>query len=207
MLKKRRVTGKKRHHLADFHPAKGSVIKVEPIRKKKDIDTIKKMLENHPRNYCLFVLGINWGLRASDLLTLTVEDIPYIEIGDSFELKEKKTGKKRRLTMNKQTYHAKHNLLKSRSYEDDELLFQGQRGKMTVQYVNYLVKQWTSLIHLKGRYGSHTLRKTFGYFKRVYHHVDIPTLMEIFGHSTQKQTLDYLCIQDEEVRDVYMNGI
>ena len=45
MLKKRSITGKKRHHLTDFHPAKGSVIKVEPIRKKKDIDTIKKMLE------------------------------------------------------------------------------------------------------------------------------------------------------------------
>ncbi len=50
MLNKRRVTGMKRHHLAEFHPAKGSVIKVEPIRKKKDIDTIKKMLENHSRS-------------------------------------------------------------------------------------------------------------------------------------------------------------
>ena len=69
------------------------------------------------------------------------------------------------------------------------------------------MKQWTKAIGLKGRYGSHTLRKTFGYVKRVHQRVDIPTLMEIFGHSSQKMTLSYLCIQDEEVRDVYMNGI
>ncbi|MBA7574518.1 hypothetical protein ES708_16327 [subsurface metagenome] len=76
-----------------------------------------------------------------------------------------------------------------------------------MQYVNLLVKQWTKNIRLKGRYGSHTLRKTFGYVKRVHQRVDIPTLMEIFGHTSQKMTLNYLCIQDEEIRDVYMNGI
>jgi len=173
----------------------------------KDIKAIMKILFDNPRNYCLFVLGINWGLRASDLIRITAGQVCYIEDGESFELKEKKTGKLRRLTMNEVTYKAIHKLFRSRKYLDDEPLFQGQRGVLTVPYINALVKQWTFEINLKGRYGSHTLRKTFGYVKRVYQHVDIPTLMEIFGHATQKQTLSYLCIQREKVRDVYLNGI
>jgi hypothetical protein len=32
---------------------------------------------------------------------------------------------------------------------------------------------------------------------------DIPTLMVCFNHATQKQTLDYLCIQPEEITNVF----
>lgn len=33
------------------HPQKGSTIRVEPIRDKKAIYRIKKILEDHPRDY------------------------------------------------------------------------------------------------------------------------------------------------------------
>lgn len=31
-----------------------------------------------------------------------------------------------------------------------------------------------------------------------------PELMVMFNHNTQRQTLDYLCIQAEEIKDAYM---
>ena len=40
-------------------PAPGSVLKVEPIRDKRAIGRIKKMLRDHPRDLCLLVLGMN----------------------------------------------------------------------------------------------------------------------------------------------------
>ena len=98
-------------------------------------------------------------------------------------------------------------LLASRPYQDEDLLFQGQRGPMTVSYLNRLVKGWCKQINLKGNYGSHSLRKTWGYHQRKTFSVDIPTLMTCFNHSTQRQTLDYLCIQPEEVQAVYMNEL
>lgn len=52
------------------HPKKGSTIKVDPIRKLKDIKAIKKLLANKPRDLALFTIGINTNLRASDLLRL-----------------------------------------------------------------------------------------------------------------------------------------
>ena len=107
--------------------------------------------------------------------------------------------------MNKECIKAIRNLLASRPYQPGDFLFLGQRGPITSIYINQLVKKWTAAINLKGNYGAHTLRKTWGYHQRVTFKVDIPTLMVCFNHSSQKQTLDYLCIQPEEIRNVYEN--
>jgi integrase len=189
------------------HPPKGSTIRVDPIRKLKDIKAIKKMLHDKPRDLCLFTLGINTNLRASDLLRITAGMVRHLEAGDELTLKEKKTGKHRRITLNKSVIASIQALLNSRDYEDDDLLFLGQRGCLTVSSVNRLVKMWCAEINLKGNYGSHTLRKTFGYHQRVTFNVGVAELMVTFNHSSQRQTLDYLCIQDEEIRSIYMNEI
>ena len=31
----------------------------------------------------------------------------------------------------------------------------------------------------------------------------LPLLMEAFGHATQQQTLNYLCIQADEIKKIY----
>lgn len=189
------------------HPKKGSTIKVEPIRKLKDIETIKKLLSDRPRDLALFTIGINTNLRASDLLNFKVAQVRNLKPNDEIEIKEKKTGKGRRITFNKTCVKAIRNLLASKPFNDD-YLFQGQRSEvLIVPSVNRLVKSWCKAINLKGNYGSHTLRKTWGYHQRVTFGTDLPRLMVCFNHSTQKQTLDYLCIQPEEIKDVYENEI
>lgn len=63
---------------------------VEPIRDKRKIELVKVILkENGFRDYMLFLMGINSGLRISDILKLKVSDVRgkrYIEV------KEQKTG-------------------------------------------------------------------------------------------------------------------
>ena len=189
------------------HPPKGSTIKVDPIRKIKDIKAIKKLLHDQPRNLCLFTLGINTNLRASDLLRITAGMVRHLEAGDELTLKEKKTGKHRRITVNNAVIASIQELLKSRDYQDDDPLFLGQRGLLTVSSVNRLVKTWCKDINLKGNYGSHSLRKTFGYHQRVTYNVGVPELMVAFNHSSQRETLEYLCIQPDEVRSIYMNEL
>lgn len=69
---------------------------VQPIRDKKALDTMKKILRsNNLRDYCLFILGINSGLRISDLLTLKVSDVcdEKGKIKDRIVIREKKTNK------------------------------------------------------------------------------------------------------------------
>lgn len=189
------------------HPKKGSRIKVEPIRDVKDIRAIKKLLDGNPMYSALFTLGINTNLRASDLLRIKAGQVRGLKPMDEIELKEKKTGKTRRITLNKACVEALTRLLASRSFDDETPIFQGERGSLTVPSVNRLVKSWCRAINLRGNYGAHTLRKTFGYQQRVRFGVGLPELMVCFNHSTQRQTLDYLCIQPEEVRSVYANEI
>ncbi|MBU0946510.1 MAG: site-specific integrase [Proteobacteria bacterium] len=187
------------------HPKKGEQIKVDPIKNLKDIKAIKKQLKHDkPRDYCLLVLGINTNLRASDLLSITVGQVRDLVPGDELVLKEKKTGKGRRITLNESAVEAIQYFLKNRELNDEDSLFTGQRGTLTVPSVNRLVKSWCRDINLKGNYGSHTLRKTFGYHQRVQLNTSIPELMVMFNHSSQKQTLDYLCIQSDEIKDAYM---
>jgi integrase len=190
------------------HPQKGAKIKVEPIKRLKDIRAIKKLLADKPRDLALFTVGINTNLRASDLLGIRVGDVRHLKPMEEFEVKERKTGKTRRITLNKTCVEAIHKLLVSRDLSDDSPLFQGRVNKpLTVPSVNRLVKQWTGAINLRGNYGCHSLRKTFGYHQRVTFNVGIPELMVCFNHSTQRQTLDYLCVQPEEIRSVYANQI
>jgi integrase len=188
-------------------PDAGSQIKVDPIRKRKDIESIKKLISDNPRDSALFTIGINTNLRASDLLRIKVGQVRDLKPGDEIELKEKKTGKSRRITLNKACVQAIQRLLASRPYDDSDPLFLGQRGPLTVPSVHRLVKGWCRDINLRGNYGSHSLRKTWGYHQRVTFGVDVPRLMVCYNHSTQRQTLDYLCIQDSEIKDVYLNEL
>ena len=189
------------------HPLKGSTIKVEPIKSKKHIQTIKKLLADKPLDYALFTVGINTNLRASDLLRIKVGQVKDLKPNDEIVLNEKKTKKERRINLNKACIVAIQRLLASNEYSDKDYLFTGQRGVLTVPTVNAKVKAWCRAINLKGNYGSHTLRKTWGYHQRVSFGTDLPTLMECFNHSTQKQTLAYLCVQPEEIRNVYENEL
>ena len=187
-------------------PKKGSRIKVEPIKKTKHIKTIKAMLASKPRDLALFAIGINTNLRASDLLRITVGQVKDLKSNEDIELKEKKTGKVRRITLNKACTMAIQGLLEAGEYIDKDYLFKSQRGPvLKVSTINNMVKEWCRAINLKGNYGSHTLRKTWGYHQRVTFKTELPVLMECFNHSNQKQTLTYLCIQPEEIKNVYEN--
>ncbi|KAI9130016.1 tyrosine-type recombinase/integrase [Acaryochloris sp. CCMEE 5410] len=185
------------------HPALGSSTKVEPIRTKAGIDRIKRLLDDKPRDLCLFILGINTAFRANELLSLRAGQVRHIAIGDSFDLKQSKTKQYRRVTLNASAHKAIQVLLNSRAYKDQDPLFYSQRNPvLKVPAVNAMVKQWCRWGGLKGNYGSHTLRKTWGYWQ-YQNRTPIPLLMEAYGHQTQQQTLAYLCIQAPEIAEIY----
>jgi integrase len=189
------------------HPKAGSRIAVEPVRSLKDIQSIKKLLQDRPLYLAMFTLGINTNLRAGDLLDIKAGQVRGLKALDEITLREQKTGKLRRINLNKACIEAINRVLAARTYQDDDYLFSGQRGQFTVPYLNTLVKAWCRAINLRGNYGSHTLRKTWGYIQRVHFGVGLPELMVVFGHATQRQTLTYLCVQPDEVKSVYANVI
>jgi integrase len=51
-------------------------------------------------------------------------------------------------------------------------------------------------------FGAHSLRKTFGYFAYTCG-VDITLLMRVLNHSSARETLRYIGIEQEDVSNVY----
>lgn len=195
------------------HPKKGSSIKVEPIRQKAAIDRIKAALLHNGkyRDHCLFTLGINTAYRANELLSITIGQVADIKPGDILELKQSKNKKHRSVTLNKTTVDAMqlyfkrdHQLRSKTANNKNAPLFYSQRGNvLSVPTLSNMVKNWCAGAGCKGNnYGSHTMRKTWGYwqYKRG---VPLPLLMEAYGHATQQQTLAYLCIQAEDIKGIY----
>lgn len=184
-------------------PQKGTKTKGQPIRDITLVRKIKHNLRDHPRNYALFVVVINTGLRANELLSITAGQVRYINEGEEIRVWQKKTKKYRILPINKTTLEACQALLNSRKYEDDDYLFYGRGGKgaLTIESYSYLVKTWCKAVGLEG-YSSHDLRRTFAY-QKFKSGVSLSHLREALGHSSEWQTRQYISIESEDVRTVY----
>lgn len=190
----------------DNHPPIGSSIKVEPIRDLNQIQQIKILLADNKRDLCLFTLGINTAYRASEMLSLSVGQVFYLAAGDRFDLKERKTKKYRPVTLNRAAIEAIGAWLEVHPDSRPEApLFWSQRDRqgLRVSTVSTMVKTWCAMVGLNGNYASHTLRKTWGYHQRVTYGRPTALLTRAFGHSSEAQTLEYLCIQPEEIEELY----
>jgi integrase len=190
-------------------PKVGSKITVDPIRRMKDIQAISKLLSDNPRNNLLFVMGTNNSLRMGDLLKLKAGDVKGMKVGDTLIIKEGKTGKRNMLVMNKSIHKSMQTYLEALKPMDDYFLFASRKGRrsITIQCVNNMVKKWVSEINLKGNYGAHSLRKTWGYVQRTVYGVGFEILCKRFNHSSPAITMRYLGIEDKEVQNILMNEV
>ncbi len=82
-----------------------------------------------------------------------------------------------------------------------------RNGHITSQIVGRLVKLWMSAINLKGQYGAHTLRKTFGYQQGVQFGAGFEILCKRHKKSSPAITMSYLGIEDMEVHELLLNEI
>lgn len=180
---------------------------VQPIRDLKQIETIKKLLRLRSlRDYCLFVLGINSGLRISDLLKLRISDISERgKIKDRIRLREKKTNKFKDFPLSKSTKSALKEYLKTRECNENEPLFISRKNKgfLLRQQAYKIINNVAKSVGIKEKIGTHTLRKTFGY--HAYNNgYDITLIQKLFNHSSPSVTLRYIGITQEEMDNVYL---
>lgn len=167
---------------------------VEPIRDKNKIETVKRILkENGSRDYLLFLLGINSGLRISDILKLKVSDVKNKKY---IELYEQKTGKYKRFPITNSYKSALEDYIIGKN--SDEWLFSSQRGRKPITRIQAyrIICNACSKAGITFRIGTHTLRKTFGY--HFYNKTkDVALLQCIFNHSAPSVTLRYIGINQD----------
>lgn len=169
---------------------------VQPIRDKKKISAMKTLLKaKNEKYYLMFRIGVNVGLRVSDILTLKVGDV---RAKDHVTICEKKTGKAKRFLVPATLQKEIALYIKENNMSDEEYLIQSRKGnnKPITRIQAYRVLNEVAEQIGIDEVGTHTMRKTFGY-----HHYkqnkDVAILQDIFNHSAPSITLRYIGITDD----------
>ena len=172
---------------------------VEPIRDKKKLAQIKNLLRGQGqfRDLLLFTVGINSALRISDLLTLRIGDFvdDNGEVKKQFRIREQKRGKRHEVVINNSIrealaeYRAAYPAVEDNS---DHSVFFNTRTNDYTRAISR-VQAWKFIstlcqeVGLRGNYGTHTLRKTWGYHARM-SGVDLTLIMDQLNHNSLAYT-------------------
>jgi integrase len=174
---------------------------VQPLRSKRDIERMKKALGN-PRDRLLFIFGINSSLRISDILRLKVGDVRG---KSTLTIREKKTGKLKKFPLNKSITNAVKTLVPANA-NDDDWLFPSRKGGKPISRVQAyrILKDAAKRAGLDFDIGTHTLRKTAA-LHAYQNGTDLSVLMTVLNHSSQRETLRYIGIEQDDIDEVYLN--
>lgn len=196
----------------------------EPIKSMDDIIRISQFLirKKRYRDNMLFIVGINFGLRVSDLRSLRFGHIINDDctFRDRFPILEKKTRNTRKkkqnryVTINTAVVEAVTLYLENTpGIHLSDYMFRSQSNNginenkpMSKQAIDAMLKGIARDLGLGNRMATHSLRKTFAYHQMVMSGNDprkLLLLQKIFGHSTAAQTLDYIGITSEEIDEAY----
>lgn len=196
----------------------------EPIKSMDDIERISKYLiyKGRYRDNMLFIVGINFGLRVSDLRMLRFSNLinDNLTFKDSFAIFEQKTRntrkrkKNRYVTINTAVIEAVTLYLENTpnvSLSDYMFRSVSNHGgnlnePLSIKSVDRILKGIATELDINVKMSTHTLRKTFCYHQMVMSHNDsrkLLLLQKMLNHSSPAQTLDYIGITCEEIEAAY----
>jgi len=187
---------------------KGSYTTAEPLEWNEANNLMTRLYDDG--NFTLSLLigcGIYFGLRVSDILRLTWDDLLA---GDTFIIHEKKTGKRRIIKVNRGFQeHIKRCYAKMRPKHTADLVFISKYGKpyttnrLNVIFKGMRVKYRLNITH----FSTHTLRKTFA--TRIYKMAGdksedaLIRLSQMFSHSSPSITRAYIGLTPRVMMDTY----
>jgi integrase len=186
---------------------------VEPIRDRKKIAQIKNQLrvQRRYRDLLLFVVGINTALRISDLLVLRVEHFldEQRRIKRRFWIKEQKRCKRQEVVLNDSIQEALEEYLAAYpeiASDVDHFVFFNTKANDLLQPIKRgqawkVITTICQQVGLRGNFGTHSLRKTWGYHARM-QGVDLALIMHKLKHESIAYTKSYLGITDAELQAV-----
>lgn len=181
---------------------KGQHTTTDPIKDLEVVHKIKEFLS--VRDRALFSVAINSALRAADLCRLQWDDAEDDGSTITLRLYEGKTKKFRQIPLNPS---ASADLRAWRGICDHTNIYSGQRGGMTIHTWGRLVKSWCQQAGLKGKFCSHTTRKTFVRIQHDEFGTSMAVLMDVLNHSSERMTLRYMGKLGDDVVKAYSHSI
>lgn len=172
----------------------------DPVKLREIREGLASMTDWHgERMFLLFEIGINTGLRISDIIRLRKKHV----CGDWIETVEQKTGKATRIPLNVTIREIIQD--RCRDMDMDDLLFPTRMKTgdgsvqipMTRRTAYNDINQIADMFGLGDLIGCHTLRKTFGYW-HYQKNKDLELLRQWFNHTSQAVTRRYIGIDEDE---------
>ena len=181
---------------------------VQPIRNKEIVNQMGEVLkEMNDKYYVMFRIGVTSGLRISDILNIKVKDVKsnYIQVT------EQKTQKTRIFKLNSKTKSLCIDFIEANNLKDNDYIIysnkkdsEGNIKPISRQQAHHVLKLASDKLGMED-VGTHTLRKTFGYW-HYKQYGDVAILQDIFNHSAPSITLRYIGITQDK-KDETIQGL
>ena len=205
----------------------GKDAEVYAFKTKEEISSMIKIFDKHIseasnkhqrkiayRNKMLFVIGINVGIRASDLRTLKWSFFfdEQMNFKESYKFVPIKTSKQRKfvkINFNNAVKQMIYLYIKEYPIDNlDSYLFASRKGdkSVTVDGLRKIIKEAAVEAGIIQNVGSHSLRKTFGFWcwrTASDKNKALVILQQIFNHSSTQTTAKYIGILDEEIKNMF----
>ena len=159
-----------------------------------------------PRDIAIFETLLNTGIRESELVDLTMDDIQLSERKGLLIVRNGKGGKYREIALNSDARTALQKYLAVRPASTDQHLFLGQRGPLTRNAIYKVVRAI-------GKHGAgienlspHMIRHTT-FTRMAKSGTDIATIADIAGHSDVKLTKQYYIATSREDRQAAVDNL
>lgn len=209
----------------------GESSEVYAFKTKEEISAMIEILDRHIveasnrnqrqiayRNKMLFIIGINVGIRASDLRTLKwsfffdKQNDGTLKFKESYKFMPMKTRSQKKfvtINFNNAVKQVINGYISEYPIDNlDGYLFPSRVGNdsITVGALRKIVKEIANEAGIEQNIGSHSLRKTFGFW--VWHEANdknkaLVILQNIFNHSSQTTTMRYIGLMDDEIADTF----
>lgn len=179
---------------------------VEPIRDKEKINQMYfYLLEKDAKYALLFKFGLNTGLRISDIIPVQLQDLCTADgnFKEYFTLNEKKTGKEKKIKINPALRTAIVSYTKEHDLSPESYLFWSKKGGHIGRVQAYRVLTEAADYLGIENFGTHSLRKTWGYWTYKLSHYNVGLIMDTFNHSSPSITLRYIGVSQDQKDELY----
>ena len=174
---------------------------------KNQIQTLRKVLNEHPRDLALLNTAVASCLRSSDLLNLKVADVrtEWGEYREQIEIKMKKTSKVSRFILSETDRDALARWIDVSSKEKNHYIFTPIRGgdnPITGLAYRKIIKGWCVRCGWDEKFfSSHSLRRTLP--SHLYSQTkDLRSCQILLSHISPANTAMYLGVEEQDAFDL-----
>jgi integrase len=179
---------------------------VGAITDKQKIFIMKEWLQSRSaRDYCLFLLGINTGIRINDLLHLQVKDVAD-ESGNIHPYMQTSEACFPPIYFNLQVRQALRSCILENGLQWEDPLFKSRKSQKSITRVQAyrIINEAAQAAGIDESVGTHTLRKTFGYHAYL-KGIAVSLIQKRLQQSSPSETYSYLGISPKNPPSVTLD--